>query len=183
MTLSDTVITKTPNPSITNSWTDWVGYRDHLEKLIELNVPFKNLENETKIFIEQLQQTGKVNTPEIRKKTPGRNYTLEVRELVLEKRKVRRQWQKSRNPETKTLYNRLSQQLKRYIHIIKNQEITEFLQELTAEKDNNYSLWKTTKKIKRPIIDTPPIRKLDRTWARNSQEKADAHADHLEGVF
>ena len=47
--------------------------------------------------------------------------------------------------------------------------------------NTDYSLWKATRNIKRPI--TPPIRKEDGTWARNNKQKADTFADHLENIF
>jgi len=53
------------------------------------------------------------------------------------------------------------------------------MHELSAEKETNYSLWNITKKLKRPIVNTPPLRKLDGTWARSNKDKA----DHLESVF
>jgi len=100
--------------------------------------------------------------------------------LIREKRKARRNWQKSRDPERKSIFNK---KLKRLIHELKNQGIFNYLQKLSTGKDSSYSLWKATKRITRPIVNAPPIRKLDGTWARSNQKKADLHVDHLESVF
>lgn len=54
---------------------------------------------------------------------------------------------------------------------------------LDATADTDYSLWKVTKKIKRPIIPSSPLRKSDHSWARSDQEKATTFAEHLEKVF
>jgi len=37
--------------------------------------------------------------------------------------------------------------------------------------------------IKKPIVQVSPVRKRDRTWARNIKEKADVFAEHLERTF
>ena len=39
------------------------------------------------------------------------------------------------------------------------------------------------KKIKRPIMQASPVRKQDRTWARNVRENADVFAEHLDSTF
>lgn len=58
-----------------------------------------------------------------------------------------------------------------------------YLSELTNEKSTNYSLWKATKNLKRPITHIPPIKKHDGSWARNNKQKADVFAHHLENIF
>ncbi|KAL0107445.1 hypothetical protein PUN28_015783 [Cardiocondyla obscurior] len=111
------------------------------------------------------------------------NYPIEVRELVKEKRLARKRWQETRDPEDKTVANRLSQQLKRLLHKVKNENINFYLKNLTNSKESEYSLWKATRKLKRPKIYNPPIRRSDNTWARDNRSKAEAFADHLEKTF
>jgi len=45
------------------------------------------------------------------------------------------------------------------------------------------TLWKATRRLKRPQISIPPIRKADGSWAKSDDEKARAFADHLQHVF
>jgi hypothetical protein len=54
---------------------------------------------------------------------------------------------------------------------------------ITTLSPNDHSLWKATKKFKRPTIAIPPIRKHDRTWARTNREKTNLFAEHLATVF
>lgn len=186
LTLSDTVISKPSSPALTNRRTDWEGFRSELERTISLNVSLKSteeLDNEARSFRDQLQYAAKNNTPSIDHKLPGKNYPREVKILIQEKRKARKKWQTTRNPERKTIFNRLTQQLTRLLQRLKNEGISQYLQGLSAEKDTNYSLWKATKRIKKPVFNAMPIRKRDGSWARSSQEKADTLADHLESVF
>lgn len=119
----------------------------------------------------------------LKKIKPGINYSIEVKELVREKRKARRAWQKTRDPEKKTIFNNLNQKLKRLTYKLKNQGITKYLQGLSAEKDSNYSLWRATKRIRRSIVNAPPVRRVDGSWVRGNQDRANLHADHLESVF
>jgi hypothetical protein len=57
------------------------------------------------------------------------------------------------------------------------------LRELTKEKETGYSLWKATKRMKRPIFHIPPIRKEDSSWAGDGEQKAELFADYLEQIF
>ncbi|KMQ87670.1 rna-directed dna polymerase from mobile element jockey-like protein [Lasius niger] len=185
LTLSETVITEPPALALTNRMTDWDGFSVYLENSIVLNVPLKikeQLENNVKLFTEQLQQAAKKFTPELKQRIPRKNYSLETKQLILDKRRARRKWQLTRHPADKTVFNNLSQQLKR-LNDIKNEGITSYLENLTDDKDTNYLLWKATKRIRRPIINAPPIKKTNNAWARSKQEKADVHAEHLEKVF
>jgi len=50
-------------------------------------------------------------------------------------------------------------------------------------KRTEYFLWKATKRLKRPIMQIPPIRKDDGTWARSARQKADLFATYLEETF
>jgi hypothetical protein len=89
------------------------------------------------------------------KKPPG------TVDLITEKRKLRRKWLESRNPNNKTLLNRAGQQLSKEIKNIKQTSINQFLTELTADNSTEYSLWKATKYLKRPIAQVPPIKRPD----------------------
>jgi hypothetical protein len=55
-----------------------------------------------------------------------------------------------------------------------------YLSDLTDDKVTNYSLWKVTKRMKRPRLHNPPIRTPERTWAKDNQQKAEAFVNYLE---
>ena len=42
---------------------------------------------------------------------------------------------------------------------------------MTNDNNTDYSLWKATKNIKRPVMQIPPIREKDGKWARNNEQK------------
>jgi hypothetical protein len=99
--------------------------------------------------------------------------------LIEQKRKARRTWQKTRSPENKTILNNLTQQLTREIRKIKNESVNKYLQELTAEGETDYSLWRATKYLKRPVCHISPLRRENGTWAKENKEKAELFAEHL----
>jgi len=65
----------------------------------------------------------------------------------------------------------------------RNQKIQEYLSKLSATSETNYSLWKTTKRLKRPQTHHAPIKKQDESWVRRKEEKAKTFAEHLSKVF
>jgi len=86
-------------------------------------------------------------------------------------------------PQDKTRLNNLTSQIKEEIKKLKNYTISEFLRELTNDSSTEYALWKTTKNLKRPIMQTPPIKNMDGSWTRNNEQKALRFAEHLENIF
>lgn len=186
LTLSENIITKQPNPTLTNKGTDWESFKLELAERIKLNTPIKTieqLEQESHKFMIDIQQTAWNNTPEIKRKTIGVNYPREIRDLVKDKRKARKVWQRCRTKENKNELNNLTQQLKREIREIKNETVGEYLSELTDDRSTDYSLWRATKRMNRPIKPIPPIRDENGAWARDGKQKAELFATHLENTF
>lgn len=186
LTLSDTIIHKENTPRLTNRRTDWQSFRLDLEIAINLTAPMRSteqLDEEVELFVSNIQQAAWNNTPPIIQRRKGNNYPKEIRDLISEKRKLRRKWHQSRAPADKTNLNNATQQLKREIERIKNESISEYLSELTNDKSTDYSLWKATKRLKRPIVQNPPIRNANGSWARNNMQKANRFAEHLENTF
>lgn len=134
-------------------------------------------------FIADIQQAAWNSTIIMQRKQAGANYPTEIKEMVVEKRKARRIWQQTRNPVDKNKLNNLTQRLRRAIQQIKNETFTSYLKNLSPDKDTNYSLWQATKRIKRPIMQIPPIRSPNGEWARDNKSKAEVFAIHLEKVF
>lgn len=185
LTLSENVIKKQCYPMLTNKYTDWEVFREELSNKVQINVPLRNkeqLDREAEKLVVDIQQAAWKSTPEFKMKTIGNNYPKEIKELVAAKRRARKKWQQTRAPIDKNRLNQLTQQLRREIQEIKNESINFYLKNLSNDKDTDYSLWKATKKIKRPITQMPPIR-TENGWAKDNKQKADAFASHLEKIF
>jgi hypothetical protein len=186
LTLSDSIIKKEKTPALFNRLTDWQSFQIDLEKSVNLSVPLRTkeqIDEEVELLVKNIQKAAWNNSPTISTRTKGNNYPKEIRVLITEKRKLRRKWQQSRAPTDKTILNNATQHLKREIWKIKNESISTYLSELSNESSTDYSLWKATKKLKRPIMQNPPIRNEDASWARSNIQKANRFANHLENTF
>lgn len=186
LTLSEKVIKKQRNPSLHNKTTNWEGFKRQLTDTIDLNIDLttpNQLDEAVADFTRLIQTTVWDNTKTITNKTNGYNYPLEIRNLVALKRKTRRKWIQSRDPNLKSELNRRAQQIKRLVKELKESSTTDFLRNLSGEKSTNYSLWTTTKKLTKKITPVPPILLQNNEWARTDKQKADAFADLLEDTF
>ena len=137
----------------------------------------EQLEGEVEKLLVDIQQSVWENTPEITRRTNGNNYPKEIRDLIAEKRKARRRWQQKRDPQDRTELNNLAQQLKREVRELNNDSISAYPRELCNDNNTDYSLRKAPKKLNRPVMQIPPIRETDGTWARNNEQKAQRFAD------
>ena len=54
---------------------------------------------------------------------------------------------------------------------------------MDATTATDYSLWKTTKSLKRPMVFQSPIRRNDGSWAKSDADKSLLFAEHLHRVF
>ena len=122
-------------------------------------------------------------TPPLRSQHVTDNCPPYIKQKLTDKRKARRRWQITRAPEAKLIYNKHAKELKHLLHTHKNAGIQQYLENLTPQKDTNYSLWKTTRKLKQPQHHTPPLRLQNNTWARTDEQKAATFAHHLSTVF
>lgn len=186
LTIHSSAVKKPGAPQLINKYTDIESLKHMIENKIDLDTSLQTteeLENEVQEFVTSIQQSAWENTPPLQSKIKGNCYPQVVRELIAERRRTRRIWQTTRDPRSKIELNRITQNLRGAIHEIKQQEINTYLEELSNEASTNYSLWRATKKIKRPVEQVAPIRKEDGTWAHSSKEKVVLFANHLEKTF
>lgn len=187
MTVSETIIKKATPPKLTNRQTNWNRFKDIIEKEVNLQIPIRNV-TELLQELEGLNQlihlAASESTAFVKsERNINVSYPMEIRELIKEKRKARKTWQTTRSPVNKTILNNLCLKLKSVIKDRKNETLSKYLLSLTGEKSTEYSLWKATKHLKRPVKQMPPLKKDDGTWARSPQSKADLFADQLEKTF
>ena len=78
--------------------------------------------------------------------------------------------QQTNNSVNKKHLNNFTKQVKCKIKNHNNNEFLKFIETLSAHENANYSLWKATNKIKKPIKLIPAIRKADNRWARSIEE-------------
>lgn len=184
--LSQKILLKESHLTLVNKFTDWDSFALELDNIIDLQTPIKTqdqLDSEVNKYIVNIQQCAWNNTPQLKRKYKGFIYPKDIVDLLSEKRKQRKLWQQTRCPRDKTLLNNLTKRLKREIIQFEDASLNKNLLQLTNDKSTDYSLWKATRNLKRPITQIPPIRDSDGKWSISNDQKALRFAQHLEETF
>lgn len=185
-TLSTTVIYREPRETLYNSRTDWEAFREYINENASLKISLKTeeeVENATCRLTNLIQTAAWLSTPCVKSTPQNKNYPLEVRNKIAEKRRLRRKWHASRNVHDKRSLNRAQKELKEMLKSNENHTLQEHLRSLSSHRAEDYSLWKMTKTFKRPKKHLPALRQPNGGWARSSAEKAELFADFVEEVF
>lgn len=172
--------------SLVNNKTNWNGFREFLIERINLRAQLSTnaqIDSEYDSFIKLITEAARVNTPQLNFISRPLKITAEIRNLLREKKWLKRRWLQTRFPEHKTALNAAVRNLSRKLRKIKNEKLRDYLSSLTASPATDYSLWKATSYLKRPKCHQPPIRKADGDWAKTNEEKAMVFLKHLEKVF
>ncbi|CAH2097059.1 unnamed protein product [Euphydryas editha] len=166
---------------------DWTSFRELVNCKLDPKVSLKT-ENDvdvaTKIFTTTVQECCWLCSPETTERpSQCKVYSEEVRAKIKEKRRLRRVWHTSRHTSDKKALNKASRELKVLIAEANDVSLQTHIENLTATKATNYSLWKACKNFNRPLHHKPPLRKQGGGWARTAQSKAETFAKHLSEVF
>ncbi len=70
-------------------------------------------------------------------------------------------WQKQKMPSNKKSLNAITKEVKHLIQNHSNEDFNNYISGLLPGDGTNYSLWKATKRLKRPIAPSPVIKKTD----------------------
>lgn len=186
ITISTQAMKNTKTLHLTNNHTNWSQFRSLISDTCKLNQSLRN-EQDIDMAIEVLNS---IMTDAAAKSTPITHQvanecilSTNIKDLISKKRYLRKIFQLSRSPKSKENFNRATKVLKKALVAEKEEYVGKYLQRLSPTKATDYSLWKATKKLKRPTTPHPPIRQGKGPWARSDQEKADLFKDHLKKVF
>lgn len=184
--LNTRVKQKTRKCTLHNKNTDWPLFRalvcEALSKPIRLKSESDVVEA-VEFFNSSVQDAAWKATPTYKIPTIDKHVASHVLDKINQKRKIRQQWQLTRCPEIKRRLNHAIRELKQTLAQDRNNDFQSYLTGLDANASSNYTLWKATKKLKRPTTISPPLRTLDGSWARTDQEKAETFSQHLKNVF
>lgn len=186
ITLNKKIVTFEKSCVLNNRNTNWTYFKHLVENTLQLKIPLKTneeIEHAVEHFNSVIQQAAWSSTPLNTNETKSEAYPISIREKIIQKRKLRKQWQASRSPQIKTQLNNAVKELKKLIAAEKNRSFSEYLNQLDATEVTNYSLWKATRKLKRPQYHIPPLRKEQGGWSKSPKEKAETFANHLRNVF
>uniref|UniRef100_A0A6M2DRL9 Putative rna-directed dna polymerase from mobile element jockey n=1 Tax=Xenopsylla cheopis TaxID=163159 RepID=A0A6M2DRL9_XENCH len=185
LTYSDKIFqSNTGAHSLVNKLTNWELYRNYINENISCNLSLKSEDDINKavdLLTSTLQQAASIATPSLDYQSKL-FCPIQIKKEIAKKRKLRKIWQITRSPEDKKIFNNACKNLKYLLDNYKNEEIKNYLNNLSATKDTNYSLWKAVRNIKKPITPILPIKRPDGSWARSYSEKANTFANHLSQI-
>jgi hypothetical protein len=104
------------------------------------------------------------------------------KQKILEKRKMRQRWQ-NMSPQDKAKLNKTVKDLNQQLNDEKQKTIQTHFESLTAIEATEYSLWKATKRLKRPQTSIHALRTEEGEWAKSDQQKANVVAEHFANIF
>lgn len=81
------------------------------------------------------------------------------------------------------MFNRISNQLCRLTAEIDRAKFEDVLKNLSLSADKDYSLWRATRRFKRPMTQIPPLKNESGKWLRRNEEKGELFAEYLATVF
>jgi hypothetical protein len=164
--------------------TDWSKLGDLINNNINLHLSLKEqteIDDAVQHWTTLIQIAAWRATPVANKTHQlNPNVPLQIREMVVEKRQARRKWQISRNILDKPHLNRLTHKLRAALNESRNASFQQYISRLTPD---DRSIWKATKKFKRPTAAIPSIKNMNGDWARTDAVKACAFANYLAKVF
>lgn len=169
-----------------NKKTNWPLFRELIDKAFQEPVSLKTEDEITEAvlyFNNSVQEAAWSSTPPLPHRSTDNYVAKHILDKIIQKRRMRKHWQQSRDPGVKKQLNHINRQLKHILDKDRNDGFHNYLAGLDATASSDYSLWKATRRLKRPVSVSPPIRKTDGSWARTDQEKAETFSEHLSKVF
>ncbi|KAK2579085.1 hypothetical protein KPH14_010934 [Odynerus spinipes] len=141
--VSFSVIERNTPSTLHTRKTNWDTYRCLLDEKVSCNKPLKTeeqLETAIEHFTVSIQEVAWEATPTISSKETPLETSDSIKKLIAERRKLRKQWQQSRNPVNKTRLNRATRRLKKLFLQERELAIQNYVQKLAPTKETDYSL-------------------------------------------
>lgn len=178
--------TNSDNHSLFSPSTNRYTFHNIIAQEVNLSIKLKTehdideaINNLSKLIHSAASLSNTLTTPKhsIQKQTP---LPEQIRSLIVEKRRARAIYQRTRLPSHKSIYNKLANSLKKTL--AKNKANT-LKQKLTNLSYSDGSLWKETKKLLSLKTPFTPLKKPDHTFASSDTDKAEVLKSHLQETF
>lgn len=101
---------------------------------------------------------------------------------MLEKRRLRREWQKHRSPTLNQKLKAATRLLTRTLKLEEEKAHYEYIEQLSPTSTKR-SLWKAHRHHQAPTEAVTPLRDAHGNWSRSDEQRAHTFADHLQKVF
>lgn len=162
------------------------SFKRNLQSKVNIKIKLKS-KSDIEVAVENLtkliQEETEICSMTVRQSNTSHEFSQDIRSRILEKRRLRRLWQTTRDPRIKADLNRATKELKIKLKEHRDSEQEGHISGLSASIDTDYSLWKELKFIKRPTQRKEPIKDSAGNWIKNDLGKAEAFKDHLCNVF
>jgi len=181
-------LSQTNKPIFTNK-TNIKSFQNYINRNLNANITINTgieLEEAIESFTKLIHDAAFNSTPLVSNGRRNENkihLSLEIRNLIQQKRRLRRIWKNNRNPLTKRDFNNAANYLKKKLQDFKNENTSAYLSNLKPNSDNEHNLWKATKYLKRPVKRNVPLKDNNNNWHRSDKKKAEAFSRHLEETF
>ncbi|KAI4474511.1 hypothetical protein M0804_014816 [Polistes exclamans] len=174
------------SPTLCNGSTNWMIFKETLESKLNCNIPLKTssqIDNAVNNLTDAIQEAAWASTSQKVTSRDFPTYPSNILHKIKIKRQVKARWQKNQTKSNKRLLNKVTKDVKQSLRDYNNAEFEKYITSISPHEDTNYSLWKTTKRFKRPIKSIPAIRNIDGSWAKSTEKQAETFAINLEKIF
>lgn len=171
---------------LTSQKTNWLRYKKYVSSHIELN-PHLKVEADIDSIANKLEsvfvEAARMSTPKAKTAAPTQKKTNhQIEQLVLDKRRLRREWQCLRSPSAKQKLKNATRKLTKALALEEEHAQRRYIEQLSTSSSKN-SLWKAHPTLSQPTKAEMPLRNQAGGWARSDEERANTFAVHLQKVF
>ncbi|XP_070075662.1 uncharacterized protein [Drosophila takahashii] len=147
---------------LTSHRTNWLKFKKYVSSHIDLT-PQLNIKEDIDCYADALESVlvaaAKISTPQGRDgRTHQHKINLEIEQLVLEKRRLRRAWQTSRSPSSKQSLKEAGRRLTRALRHEEVEAQRQYIEKLSPTSAK-HPLWKA-----HPNLSAPSETAFDRVW-------------------
>ncbi|KAL5241013.1 hypothetical protein ACI65C_008423 [Semiaphis heraclei] len=166
--------------------TDWIKFNLDTKNII---FDLKKMQTTEQVDQAITELTTKIatlvnnNTHVIDPKDQTRNLPINILNAIHIKRKLRKNWQRTRNPNVKTLLNRQTTLVHDLMHSHRDNEWVNFLSDIGSTSEGWSKIYKLNKKLmhKRPAVH--PLSDTQNTLHYDAIAKSEIFADSMEKQF
>ncbi|KAI4473029.1 hypothetical protein M0804_015513 [Polistes exclamans] len=141
------------------------------------------IDNAVNNLTDAIQEAAWASTSQKVTSRDSPTYPSNILHKIKIKSQVKARWHKNQTKSNKRLLNKVTKIVKQSLRDYNNAEFEKYITSISPHEDTNYSLWKTTKRFKRPIKSIPAIRNTDGSWAKSTEKQAETFAINLEKIF
>src|SRR5436190_1429594 len=172
------------SPKLITGHIDWNTFRLELNKTLNVTYnlrSFNDIDNAVISFTESVKSSVKkaIVSQFKRNAVNFMHPPLRISNLIKEKHRIRRQWQRSRLPHLRRRLNALIRQVKNELDSFRLKSYQSYVSQIDT---NDSTLWKATKRLLRTPTIIPTLTH-DGSVSETDLEKCNIFADYFEDAF